>query len=71
MTFLMLGVFYYNIYFILKSGFQAEYYTKGDCLAETVVKWLSLLDETLKGTRATKTQYVKGPDNATSGWSLT
>ena len=28
MTFLMLGVFYYNIYFILKLGFQAEYYTK-------------------------------------------
>lgn len=48
MTFLMSDVFYYNMYFILKSGFQAEYYTKGDCLAEIVVTWLSLLDETLK-----------------------
>lgn len=66
MTFLMSDVFYYNIYSILKSGFQAEYYTKGDCLAEIVVTRLSLLDETLKGTRAARIHCVKGSDN-TSG----
>lgn len=59
MTFLKSDVFYYNIYSILKSGFQAEYYTKGDCLAEIVVTWLSLLDETLKGTRAARIHCVK------------
>lgn len=42
MTFLMSDVFPYKSYFLKNQALQTEYYSTGDCKAETVATWLSL-----------------------------